>query len=84
VTKKIEAMAAKEEGNKAFGAKQYEEAVKHFCRAVELDPRWGWAAGGCRAVDACSREHSVFWHVADPFEYGLKHRSNHQRPPPPD
>lgn len=35
----IEATVAKEEGNKAFAAKKYEEAVTHFSRAVELDPR---------------------------------------------
>jgi tetratricopeptide (TPR) repeat protein len=33
-------MAAKEAGNKAFGAKKYEEAVEHFTKAIEMDPRW--------------------------------------------
>ncbi|KIZ02857.1 stress-induced-phosphoprotein 1 [Monoraphidium neglectum] len=38
VTNKIQAAAEKEAGNKAFGAKQYEAAVLHFTKAVELDP----------------------------------------------
>ena len=39
VAQRVEAAAAKEEGNRAFGAKKYEDALRHFTRAVELDPQ---------------------------------------------
>ncbi len=40
-SRQIEAAAVKEEGNRAFAAKRYAEAVDHFTRAIELDPKCG-------------------------------------------
>lgn len=36
---KVEASHEKELGNAAFGAKDYETALKHFSRCIELDPK---------------------------------------------
>ncbi len=49
IEKKLKARQAKEQGNKAFSAKKYEEAIKHFTTAIEADPRWddGWMADEC-------------------------------------
>ena len=33
----IRALALKEKGNQAFGAKRFEEAVEHFSAAIQLD-----------------------------------------------
>ncbi len=49
IEKKLKARQAKEQGNKAFSAKKFEEAIKHFTTAIEADPRWGdgWMADEC-------------------------------------
>lgn len=39
VVLQIEAGKEKELGNKAFAAKDYEKAIQHFSRCIELDPK---------------------------------------------
>ena len=34
------AVEAKELGNRAFGAKNFEEALQHFNTCIQLDPQW--------------------------------------------
>lgn len=37
---KAEASGEKESGNAAYAAKDYEKAITHFSRCIELDPRF--------------------------------------------